>query len=110
VLHVAVYGEFVESGTEQRVVLPWLKVTVPAGLTEPDGTVRVAVKAAAELIVTAPVGTVVKESVAAEADTVWPPVKVPELLLKLPAELTKFATTVCGEAAAERLDIDELVA
>jgi hypothetical protein len=61
----AVYGELVDSAVEQRVVLPWLKVTVPAGLTGlPAGTVSVTVKPAAELIVTAPLGTVVNASVA----------------------------------------------
>ena len=77
--HDAVYGALAEIACVQRVVLPSVKVTFPAGATEPVGTVRVAVKAAVELIVTAPEGTVVNAIVAAAALTVWPPVNVPVL-------------------------------
>ena len=72
----------------QSVVLPWLKTSVPAGLIGIAGdAVRVTIKTAEELIVTAPEGTVVKASVAGAAVTVWPPDKDPELSPKAPSEL-----------------------
>ena len=85
----AMNGEFVESAVLlQSVVLPWLKVTVPAGLIGVAGdAVSVTLKLASALVVTAPEGTVVKAKVAGAAVTVWPPVKDPELSLKAPSEL-----------------------
>jgi hypothetical protein len=111
VLHDALYEVADESATlEQSVVLPSLKVTVPDGLMGVKVPASVTVKVADELVATDPEGTVVKESVAVAAVTFWPPVKVPELLLKLPVESTKLAVTVCGDAATVRLDTAELAA